>query len=151
MHLDGATLSDDEIGQRRPRCRFDPLLDRHPYTAIAAAGDPPTHTSLKYALRSGLNEDAKTVEYYMTSWSVIQILLHLASTVFNVMLTSTNLYHLDAPISMKDIYLYHGYLWVGATMSSQQFWEPTVIQRDDRIQPTIDWRKATLENLQYSK
>ena len=140
--IDGAS-SDEEINVEVPEEReraFDVRLHRHQYIAVNVLpnGDP-AH-QLNYAFESGLTNQSKTVNFY-ADWSVIQIILHLATGFFETLLTCTNRYYPTATISMKDLYLYHAFLTLTTyyeLTTTDEYWAPSIMHWDERIQPLID-------------
>ena len=138
--LDGASSDEEE---ERPRQRpFNPILDRHPYNVIPIQLEGNPEYQLNYAFESGLNNDSKTIAYYST-WSVMQLILHLASTYLESLLVCTNAHNdpTTSQISRKDILLYHAFLTLTCYYrlpNTDEYWNPTAMRWDNKVQLLLD-------------
>ena len=105
-NLDGASSDEDETAGAVPAQQpvqqpVNPLLDRHAYRTVPIANDGDPNHTLNYPFESGMDANSKSAAYYAT-WSVIQIILYLATPFFNALLRCTNDHYWNDPISMRD-------------------------------------------------
>ena len=137
-NLDGAS-SDEEEGNDLPL--FNPILHRHPYASVAIetpVGNP--EHRLAYPFVSGLNANSRTPASF-ENYSPIQLITSLAVPFFDALLNCTNAHFPTAPITMKDLFLYHALLVLMSfykLTDLNEYWKPEYVTWDPRIQKLID-------------
>ena len=103
-NLDGASSEDEDDP---PADDLNPITKRRVYTTIPfdGANANPTHKITNQVFISGLDENSWVPEFY-ADWSVSQIVLFLATKLFEQLIACTNRYHPTTSISMRDMFLY---------------------------------------------
>jgi len=105
--------SDEEVDENAPPPP-PPLPDvPDPFVQIPAMGNP--EHSHDHQFQPGFVENGRTLEFFW-NMSPTDIVLHLASPFFNVLIDCSNAAGPNINLSMKDMYTYHAALTLGVHM-----------------------------------